>query len=366
MTDSDKLALQAGIGTWGDALMALEIEVDYLQATVDRDRLYTAQVDTNLSKLAAYYKAGQEAQDLDTLGLSDQVKVLQDMVTTLSERLSKLENPPVVVPDPQMPMPTPDPIVPPIPPSTLIRSETWTDASLPLYIVEAPPALPGSVTVYNSKLRSVLNTEQALNQAKKCKSEVYLLDKAFTKWTKPFSEPMGVPIEYKFTLQLLSKDTKGLPIDWTKVGSKVVLLQLHGIEDDAEKGFGRNPALALSIEVGGGIPCMRWRGSWSDQATQTDNANTTLLCTVPQVIDTPLDITIRAIWAYTAEGRLKISHGTDTVVDKAGPNMYNDVFGPYWSIGQYLPAMSDPNSVALVKRPREYVVEYGPYTVNSY
>jgi hypothetical protein len=164
-------------------------------------------------------------------------------------------------------------------------------------------------------------------------------------------------------LHLSSQDTKGNSVDWTRIGSRIVLLQLHGIEDEAEKGFGRNPALALSIETKSGVPCLVWRGSWSAELTQKDNANTKVLWTGPQVIGTRLEIIIKATWAYTAEGRLKISHGTDTVVDETGPNCFWDQSGPYWSIGQYLPALSDPNSVQLVKRPREYVVDYGPYTI---
>ena len=348
MTESDRINMDVGLRILSDGIQEMDNTVLALSMEIDH---VEEESKANIGKVAAA-----------TYLLKEQVDTLLGIVGNLSERLKVLEDTHVTVP----PVPVPDPVIPPTPPSTLIRSESWAPGSLSKYIVEAPPTPPGFVTEIAHGLRSVLHTEQTLNQAKKCKSEVYLLDKAFTKWTKPFSEPMGVPVEYRFSLKLLSKDTNGLPIDWTKVGSKIVLLQLHGIEDDAEKGFGRNPALALSVEVGGGIPCMRWRGSWSNQAVQTDNANAKLLVTVPQVIDTPLDITIKAIWSFTEAGRLKISHGTDIVVDQVGPNCFNDLYGPYWSIGQYLPAMSDPNSVLLVKRPREYVVEYGPYTVNSY
>jgi hypothetical protein len=253
----------------------------------------------------------------------------------------------------------------------VVFHESWDPDALARYIVTAPAYAPGGVMLSTlGFMRSVLSTEQQPNPARKYKSEVYRRDQEFTKWTKPVSEPLGVPMEYEFLLHLSSQDTKGNSVDWTRIGSRIVLLQLHGIEDEAEKGFGRNPALALSIETKSGVPCLCWRGSWSAELTQKDNANTKVLWTGPQIVGQQLVVRVRALWSYGDDGYLSIDHRLygdplfTLVSETYGPNCFNDVLGPYWSIGQYLPALSSVESAPLVKRPREYVVEYGPYTVS--
>jgi hypothetical protein len=305
-------------------------------------------------------------------GLAVKVEELSVGQAYQEERLRMLETAASVSPDPQMPLPTPDPVVPPLPgvlDPEVVFHEGWDVDALSRYIVEAPASLPGSVSIVMGQLRSVLNTEQTPNRARKYKSEVYRRDVEFTKWTKPVSEPMGVPREYVFSLFLEPKDTKGTSVDWTRIGSRIVLLQLHGIEDEEEKGFGRNPALALSIETKAGKPCLCWRKSWSAEAAQTNNANTSVLWTGPQVVDQQLVVRVRARWSYGSVGYVQIAHrvygeAEFTVVSETnGPNCFKDLYGPYWSIGQYLPALSSAESASLVNRPREYVVDYAPYTV---
>lgn len=235
-------------------------------------------------------------------------------------------------------------------------------------IVEAPSSGDSGVWVTSDGvLQCVLSTEQKPNRAGKWKSEVYPLEQRFTKWRKPRSEPLGVPMRYSFSVFLKGRDPQGRAVNWAKAGSRILLAQVHGLEDEEEKGFGRNPALALSVETKSGVPCLVWRGSWSSDKIQQDNAHTEVLWTGPVVQDAWLNVSVLATWAYSESGRLLIMHEVkesngdvtvQTAVDRDGPNTFNDLYGPYWTFGLYLPALSG-SSASLIVRPRTYVAEYG-------
>lgn len=302
------------------------------------------------------------AKDEALVRLADYSGRLADMerlVQALDARLKKLEAPPVVVTPPPAPPPVP---VTPATPGTLVFEELW-DKDLSQFIVEAPMTV-GYAKIRSGALACYLSTEQPPNHANRWKSEVYPRDLAVTTWKKQKSEPLGVPMVYDFDLTLLpATSAENSPIGWTTAGGRILLAQVHGFEDQGESG--RNPALALSIEMKSGRHCMVWRGSWSADAIQVGNPNTYDMWVGDPIVGKKLSVRIEALWSFTNTGRLKIVHTVDgvssTIIDDVGkPNCFNDKYGPYFTFGLYHPTLSSAQYAYLVKRPRVFEAVYGP------
>ena len=316
------------------------IEYDF-NALFDRIGTYASRIINLEERLAV--------KDAEVLTITNRVQVLEDAVAKLTAP------PPVVVPHPVVVEPPPVVVVPP--PVNVVFREDWTkDPSQ--FVVEAPSSVGSVKIAAPGNLTCILSTEQPPNSNGKYKSEVYPRDPAVTTWKKFRSEPMGVPMEYDFSVRL-SK-----PLDWTKAGSKILVAQLHGMEDADETGIGRNPNLSLSLETLGGNPSMVWRGAWDSNRTSTGNPNVTKLWVGSPVQDKWLNVHVEASWSYGPDGYLRITHTVDNVTTKAvevlGPNAYNDQYGPYWVFGLYMPGLSDKTYSNLVVRPRQYEALYGP------
>lgn len=63
------------------------------------------------------------------------------------------------------------------------------------------------------------------------------------------------------------------------------------------------------------------------------------------------DFVVHVKWSHTADGSLKVWQNGKLVVNKSGPNTYNDPTGPYLKIGLYKPSWkSNPKESQTTKR----------------
>lgn len=299
-------------------------------------------------------------KDLETkaVSLKKEIADLTEKVNQLTAPVVEPLPPPVVVEPPPPVVVEPPPPVVVTPTRKVLLSEDWSK-DLSKWVLEGPT---GQIKIVDKKLVCIFNTEQAPNHNGKYKSEVYPRDLNVTTWTKFRDEPRGVPLEYSASI-LLDKCYNGTTeYEWAANGGRVLLMQVHGYEDKGETG--RNPALALSIETKGGKPSLVWRGSWHADAIQVGNPNTTDLWVGAPVTKKWINVKVSVLWSFQEDGRLKIEHTVDgvttTVVDKTGPNCFNDKYGPYWIFGLYQPTLSSAEYAYQVKRPRIYEAQYGP------
>ena len=143
-------------------------------------------------------------------------------------------------------------------------------------------------------------------------------------------EPFGKERWYSFSVYL--------PDNWEINPENEVIAQWHGSKDVFffEKG-GRGPPLALRI-VGD-----QWRVTfgWDEDLVSKDGAKAYRIATEQPI--TPgrwTDWLFQVNWSYQAgHGLTRVWMNGDKVVDRSGPNAYNDFRGVYLKLGSYHPGV---------------------------
>jgi hypothetical protein len=109
-----------------------------------------------------------------------------------------------------------------------------------------------------------------------------------------------------------------------------ILAQWHATKDANDES--NNPPLALNILDGRWQLWTRWSASqqttkYNDQGTNIDLG--------PQETDRWTDWVFHVKWSYGSDGYLQVWKNGAKVVDRTGPNTYNDEVGPYFKMGIY-------------------------------
>lgn len=109
------------------------------------------------------------------------------------------------------------------------------------------------------------------------------------------------------------------------------LAQWHGSQDLADK-ENLNPPLALRIEEGDWHLLTRWNAS---QPTDPEKQVETNISLGPHATNEWTDWVVRAKWSYGSDGILQVWKNGVEVVNRTGPNCFNDPQGPKFHMGVY-------------------------------
>lgn len=213
------------------------------------------------------------------------------------------------------------------------------------YRVDAPD---GHVDVVFSVLNTIIRTTQPKNAQGKMKSELGLREK------------LGGPLIYK-RLQFRKEYWFAISFrlfDWKRDGHKCSIIDFHGSEDEKEKGIGRNASLGLHV---GGDDIYQWR-LWSKNPTQTANENRLECFRIPWVSDRWYRI-LYHVWfdcwpvEESGQGYTEIWLDGERVFQEVGPNAYNDVLGPYFKFGCYMPSWQE-NPPEITSGVEEHIIHW--------
>ena len=159
-----------------------------------------------------------------------------------------------------------------------------------------------------------------------------------------------------------------IPEDWKPSPVLTIFAQWHGVPDVLFTEYGRPPPMNFFIEDNNWRIVNRWdskritnsripiigggsiegfEGLWSGDLER--GVWTTW--------------TVHAIWSYTGDGRLDIWKNGTHIAERRGPNNYNDVLGPFFTTGIYIPAWGkEPDSRVVDQR----VLFVDNITINRY
>lgn len=146
-------------------------------------------------------------------------------------------------------------------------------------------------------------------------------------------EPFGTDRWYSFRVFL------GEP--WKRSGGNEVLAQWHSTRDKfVGDTRGRGPPLALRVIDDYFRISFGWDKNF--RSTKKSLARYTLWYG-PVITGRWVEWTVRARWSYEDDGIMQIWRDGELIVDRDGPNTYNDLRGVYLKIGSYHPR--EPRSI---------------------
>lgn len=130
-----------------------------------------------------------------------------------------------------------------------------------------------------------------------------------------------------------------LPGGWEHDEQYEVLAQWKGKRDKDLGEASKSPALALRLRRDHWYITNRWDPR---PVTPDNSAPEETLWRAPYEVATWTDWVVHARWSYGADGLLEIWKDGVRVVEKHGPNTYNDRRGMYFKIGIYKPRWMKP------------------------
>ena len=164
-------------------------------------------------------------------------------------------------------------------------------------------------------------------------------------------DPIGSERWYSFSIYI--------PNDWWYDDNKVHLLQWHGTEDKAERGFGRNPPLTLIAYRSE----LRIRQLWSARRIQTGNENRKDIWRGKIEKGKWMHFVFHMKWSYEKDGFLEVWKDGRQIIDQQDhPNCYNDAEGPYFNLGIYWPSALDRSEYSSSAR---HTVYYDSFKVGD-
>lgn len=140
-----------------------------------------------------------------------------------------------------------------------------------------------------------------------------------------------------------------IPSDWVIDTTPEIVTQWHS-EPDFDLGEDwRNPPLAILIDGDHWRIVNHWDKEKVTLSEQYDGSVTYLPGKIQKGVWT--DWKVHAKWrSSSVDGKLEIWKDGVLVVDKNGPNTFNDKMGPYFKMGIYKFAWKDPNNKSLVTK----------------
>lgn len=103
---------------------------------------------------------------------------------------------------------------------------------------------------------------------------------------------------------------------------KLVVVQWHAGKSDPGEVLSRNPPLSLELHGDKGLA--RVVLLWNENAIQAGNENRTTIFEAPIQPDADYTFGVEAVFRPDGQGRLLIGWDGNIVVDRQGPNCYND------------------------------------------
>lgn len=138
-----------------------------------------------------------------------------------------------------------------------------------------------------------------------------------------------------------------LPADWERDRENEILAQWKG-ERDADLGeASKSPALALRVRRDE----LYLTNRWDERPVTPDNRSPN-----ETVWEGPLEAgrwtewVVQVRWSFREDGLLRVWKDGRQIVEKRGPNTYNDRRGMYFKIGVYKAPWSDPDRRSVVDR----------------
>jgi len=138
-----------------------------------------------------------------------------------------------------------------------------------------------------------------------------------------------------------------LPPDWEFDHENEIVAQWKGKRDGDLGEESKSPALALRVRRNYWYLTNRW----DERAVTPDNDSPNeKLWTWPRHAGVWTEWVVHARWSYRDDGLLEIWKDGVQIVEKHGPNTYNDRRGMYFKIGIYKAPWSEPDRESLVDR----------------
>ena len=131
------------------------------------------------------------------------------------------------------------------------------------------------------------------------------------------------------------------------------LAQWHATKDANDES--NNPPLALQVLDGQWRLWTRWSSS---QPTSKDSVRGASLDLGPQKTDRWTDWVFRVKWSSGSDGYLQVWKDGAKVVDRTGPNAYNDEVGPFFKMGIYKTKWRNAETVSAIEERLVYHDEF--------
>ncbi|HEY9624483.1 MAG TPA: heparin lyase I family protein [Crinalium sp.] len=143
-----------------------------------------------------------------------------------------------------------------------------------------------------------------------------------------------------------------LPTSWQTDGSQEIVTQWHDYPDFALGEDWRSPPLAITVHDNEWGIDNRWDPKRVTKNNDpTPEGGTDTLWTGPYQKGVWTDWVVHAKWSAKADGLLQIWKDGVLVVNKRGPNTYNDEYAPYFKVGIYKPSWKlNPAASSVDKR----------------
>jgi hypothetical protein len=152
----------------------------------------------------------------------------------------------------------------------------------------------------------------------------------------PGSTDLGKEYWYGFSVLLAS------PYPADRLNEFVA--QWHSIADDGEEH--QNPVLGVDIKNGRWLIWSAWNAL---QPTLKSNQQSVHIDVGPTQADEWTDWVVRVKWSYGSDGLLEVWKNGVRVVNRTGPNCFNDARGPYFKMGIYKSPWRDDGVVGDVQ-----------------
>ena len=157
----------------------------------------------------------------------------------------------------------------------------------------------------------------------------------------------GHAYRYAFSVQI--------PEDWKESDIPVILAQWHGVSDKLLGERNRPPPLYVIVVEDEIQIRLQWnaaRVSRSWLYRPTTRTEKTLLWSGPLEKGIWIDWVFQIQWSHLEDGRLETWKGAELIVERSGPNTYNDWLAPYLKIGVYVPGWKKADQPAVVNTRR--------------
>lgn len=143
-----------------------------------------------------------------------------------------------------------------------------------------------------------------------------------------------------------------IPAGWQPSSDLVTVLQWHAVDDRFLGEAGRPPPLRLIVHEN------MWKvaNHWDERLLTGlpllggDPSGGALLWQGPVATREWTDWVVHARWAHDASGLLEIWKDGDLIVRRSGPNTYNDILGPFYKAGIYIPGWKEEGSPQGARR----------------